>query len=283
MPNSSASSGAMRPDGDRARRRALAHQLVDVAVEVVVERRRRRRRRARGRPSSRRRRPRPARPTAPTNARRAAGQQQQRHHARLGQRDVVARGRRTAARCAAEGLGAEEARSPPNASDAAARWMPRRGQQRGEAEEDERRDARPGSRRRAEIQASTTSPASGGSASAASSRCAVPQPAAPETTASAGPDDRADREQPRPGPDHEAVTRPRRQPPRRSRNGRGCDVWDAVEVPFGRGEVAYHSSVSAEPGIVARAPPVRVVLTTFATNTSMPTAITYEPIVETML
>jgi len=51
----------------------------------------------------------------------------------------------------------------------------------------------------------------------------------------------------------------------------------------GGGEVAYHSSVSACQGSLTARFPERAVRTMFATKTSMPTAITYEPIDEIML
>ncbi len=123
--------------GDRALGGSLAHQLVDVAVEVVVERRRA----AAGERETHHRHcehaPRGHARGADERGR-AAGQEQQRHHARLRQRDVVVH---VAARRSPvpPGLGAEERRR-------AERERRRRqvdggpGQQRGEPEQDEGRE-----------------------------------------------------------------------------------------------------------------------------------------------
>ena len=88
-PNSSARGAGTRPGGDRPRRRALAHQPVDVAVEHVVERARA----AAGErePEQHRGELRPARPAARADEHPGrAGEEEERHDPRLRQRHVVA-------------------------------------------------------------------------------------------------------------------------------------------------------------------------------------------------
>src|SRR2546423_882702 len=70
----------------------------------------------------------------------------------------------------------------------------------------------------------------------------------------------------------------------RSRSGRDDVTYGTLsKFQSGGGDVVYHSSVSPSHGSFPARGPVRDVLTMLAANTSMPTAITYDPIVEAML
>src|SRR5205085_2886813 len=83
----------------------------------------------------------------------------------------------------ARGDGAAPTSSPPSAQAARAACAPLPGTAAAAANSAEA-PSTPGTSSRCASQADTSSAASGGATSAASSRCAVPRPAAPETTAS---------------------------------------------------------------------------------------------------
>ena len=259
----------MRPEATGRVRGALAHQLVDVAVEVVVERRSA----AAGEREAEHRHCEhaPRRHARGADERgRAAGQQQQRHHARLGQRDVVVEVDARRRRGSRAGLRAEEHRGAEG-ERRDCEVHARLGQQRREPEQDERRDRsgqqpprgdpgeddEPGERRQRERREQLVRGAPVGGAGDDGE--AGPATAATASSRAQGPI---------------AVPLTGASPPaarRRSRSGRAL-VIGGMRSKFhaGGGELAYHSSVSASHGSCPARLPVRAVLITFATNTSMP-------------
>src|SRR5204862_777988 len=71
---------------------------------------------------------------------------------------------------------------------------------------------------------------------------------------------------------------------RRSRSGRALVTYGtSSKLCGGGGEVVYHSSVSASQGSLTARTPERDVFNTFTANTSTPSPITPEPIVEVRL
>ena len=114
-----------------------------------------------------------------------------------------------------------------------------------------------GTSRRCAHQAETTSAASGGATSAANSRCAVPSPSAPETTASRVPPaaTNADRRNQGPGASsapHWCVSL-RETPPQVAQRPRARHVGDAVEIVRRRRRGRVPLQRVGEPRIVTRA------------------------------